>query len=83
MSFISELERLKEKATADVENWAGLKAYAKATTDLQTFLINHADEIAELVKAAGKIATPGDLRHLSSAIGEIKLALAALNKEKP
>ena len=113
MSFISELERLKEKATkgpwiAQAENdpqWAVRSKENKfeficITTQgndennarLISFLRNHADEIAELVKAAETEVAPffrsGNCIPVERAVirkeqilGFLN-ALAALNKEK-
>lgn len=91
MSFISELERLKEKAIAD--EWG-------MHSPLSVYLLKHADEIAELVKAAesalnhaefldeankeddalARAATLGGM--VISIIENLKPALANLNKEK-
>lgn len=72
MSFISELERLKEMATKGVIG----------KRDVGNYLINHADEIAELVKAADAIAENEPLNE-AYRMRVLRDAIAALNKEKP
>ena len=109
MSFISELERLKEKATKGPwRDDCGYRAYGPkedhvmckdyepllfetkhtdATGADSTFIVfirNHADEIAELVKAAEWV----DKRFYRAdrdviVINDLHAALAALSKEKP
>ena len=71
MSFISELERLKEKATSGPlnERIVGLAM-------LGEFTVNHADEIAELVKAAQFTVLTGE------GLTELDIAIANLKKEK-
>jgi hypothetical protein len=107
MSFISELERLKEKATKGPWwKWPDMpylfsgdkeqkNAYTHATRvcridytdadgELIQFLRNHADEIAELVKAAVTLVKDYNNQcYLESSAAELSEALAALNKEKP
>jgi hypothetical protein len=114
MSFISELERLKEKATKGPWwKWPDMpylfsgdrtqkNAYMHATRvcridytdadgELLQFLRNHADEIAELVKAAEKAKEMIESEycsHLEPHGGDgcysafLIKALANLNKEK-
>lgn len=101
MSFISELERLKEKATKGPWwKWPDMpylfsgdktqkNAYMHATRvcridytdadgELLQFLRNHADEIAELVKAVSQ--EHGGNHHEPEC--PICITLANLNKEK-
>jgi len=77
MSFISELERLKN----DKSGYAEFDDIA-----LCEFLRNHADEIAELVKAANKVTEnvvdAGNLHFYGAELVALKDALANLNKEK-
>jgi len=89
--FLAELERLKTAATKPVNSMVTFCDVGTANQELALFLRNHADEIAELVKAADAYAnsTPcSDPDCCESAIQhEAKRqstlsALANLNKEK-
>lgn len=75
MSFISELERLKEKAKND--------PHIGTYSELREFLRNHADEIAELVKATENLRDVKGRYHTEIATVRLFDAAAALNKEKP
>jgi len=119
MSFISELERLKEKATkgpwtvGEYDETAGydcmtggievgpitidgmdygqkpcdeisIESLEKMQSDakLIALLVNHADEIAELVKAAEKVTRHSGSAHRAVEQSGLRDSLANLNKEK-
>lgn len=77
MSFIDELERLTQ-ACKDFESHY---EYEKR----RLFLGRHADEIAELVKAAKDVSASLllQMRPPLKVVNSLFDALAALNKEKP
>lgn len=83
--FLTKLEELKEKAKTSTDN-----------VMLFIFLGNHADDIAELVKAAKEVSKwsfrvlpekalndAEIISQIHSAKLRLSSALAALNKEKP
>jgi hypothetical protein len=76
MTFLTELERLKGAATKGESCWY----------DMDQFFINHADALAVLVRAAGKLNSTKDSRPLEeisntevNAWAEFNEALAKLN----
>ena len=106
MTFLDELERLKEKATKG--KWGFTNKYElgpiskeddqsfsmiipiadtfgenkKQDAEFITFLVNHANEIAELVKAAEKVTRHSGSAHRAVEQSGLREALANLNKGK-
>jgi hypothetical protein len=69
MTFAYKLKALREKAT---------KEKGFAVTDLERYLVNHAEELEALVRAAERHC----VKRMLDDDHELRQALAALNKEK-